>query len=88
MESGLSGALIQGLLQGRVAVVDDPEWMPGSERRYPCNRDGAVVWNAKELSGRMFLPGGFRVERLPGIHAAQRQGGRDASHAVKVQATM
>ena len=47
MGSGLSGALIQGLLQGRVAVVDDPEWMPGSERRYPCNRDGAVEWYAK-----------------------------------------
>ncbi len=72
MGSGLSGALIQGLLQGRVAVVDDPEWMPGPGRRYPCNRDDVLVWNAKGPTDRMFLQGGFRVERLPGVQAAQR----------------
>ncbi len=66
MGSGLSGALIQGLLQGRVAVVDDPEWMPGSERRYPCNCDGAVVWHAKGLTGCMFLSVDSELRGCPG----------------------
>ena len=40
---------------------------------------------ANKLTGRMFLQGGLRVERLPGAYAAQRRTGRDASHAVKVR---